>query len=86
MSERHRGEGLYGKFLVRRMDGRDTTPLDKHYNCFYFVLDLDHDPFAIPALSAYADACEAAYPKLAADLREIVAKTPPTTSDKGDGE
>ncbi len=35
----------------------------------YFVLDWAHDPFAIPAARAYADACEAKYPALSADLR-----------------
>lgn len=60
--------GLYGKFTVRRNDGRDA-PGEKHYNCPYFVLDAMHDPFAAPALRAYADACESEYPLLARDLR-----------------
>ncbi len=64
-------QGLYAKFIVNRTDHRDL-PGYKHYNCDYFVLDLTHDPFAGAALSAYAGACEAEYPQLAADLREKV--------------
>ena len=44
--------GLYGKFYVKRSDGR-SAPGEKHYRCEYFVLDLTHDPHAIPALKAY---------------------------------
>lgn len=42
--------------------------------CAYFVLDWQHDPFAIPAARAYAGACEATHPALAADLRELADK------------
>ncbi len=59
--------GLYGKFLVYRADGKDC-PGQKHDGCAYFVLDLTHDPFAIPAIQAYADACREALPALAKDL------------------
>lgn len=64
--------GLYRKFTVTRTDGRDREPHDKHWGCPYFVLDMKHDPFAAAALLAYAyaDACESAFPALAADLRE----------------
>ena len=62
--------GLYRKFEVKRVDGRDG-PGQKHEGCFYFVLDLDHDPYAVPAIRAYADACEEKYPVLAADLRTM---------------
>lgn len=62
-----RATGLYRKFDVRRADGTDA-PGEKHEGCDYFVLDLTHDPFAIQALKAYADACRATYPALAADL------------------
>lgn len=61
-------EGLYQKFRVERTDGR-SAPGEKHAECRYFVLDLDHDEFALPAVEAYADACESAHPELAADLR-----------------
>jgi hypothetical protein len=56
------------KYRVERTDG-STVPGGKHARCEYFVLDLRHDRFARPALEAYASACEAEYPLLAADLR-----------------
>lgn len=61
-------EGLYGKFEVRRRDGRDQPGGDKAI-ARYFVLDYVHDPFARTALAAYADACEGELPQLAVDLR-----------------
>jgi hypothetical protein len=63
-----KNRGLYGKFIVERTDGR-SAPGEKHENCEYFVLDLTHDPFALSALDAYAEACEEKYPALAKDLR-----------------
>ena len=60
--------GIYRKFAVERVDG-SSSPGGKHEHCEYFVLDWRHDPYAIPAARAYADACEAMYPGLAADLR-----------------
>lgn len=62
--------GLYGKFHVQRTDGQ-SAPGEKHDSCDYFVLDITHDPFALPALKAYADACRAEFPALATDLDEI---------------
>lgn len=62
-------ESMYAKFWVRRTDG-SSCEKGKHERCDYFVLDWKHDPFAIPAAFAYADACEAAYPELAADIRK----------------
>lgn len=62
--------GLYEKFRVERTDGK-SAPGEKHSGCRYFVLDLDHDPHAAPALKAYAESCESEYPNLAADLRRI---------------
>jgi len=59
--------GLYGKFIISRVDGTDA-PGGKHDGCDYFALDLTHDPFAMPAIKAYADACRTEYPVLAADL------------------
>ncbi len=59
--------GLYRKFKIERTDGR-SEPGEKHDGCEYFVLDIDHDPHALPALKAYADSCRAAFPKLANDL------------------
>lgn len=63
--------GIYHKFEVNRTDG-SSKPGGKHEHCAYFVLDLEHDPFSMPALLAYADACEAVFPDLASDLRRIV--------------
>lgn len=61
--------GIFEKFKVKRNDGRDA-PGEKHDGCAYFVLDLRHDPYAWPALDAYAKACASEYPQLAADLRQ----------------
>ena len=63
--------GLYQKFLVRRLDGRSRKG-QKHHKCKYFCLDLTHDKFAVPALRAYATACEKEYPNLAEDLLDRV--------------
>ncbi len=65
--------GLYKKFEVERSDG-SSKPGGKHEFCDYFVLDWIHDPFAIPAARAYADACEKMYPELASDLRRRASK------------
>jgi len=59
--------GLYDKFIIERRDGRSAVG-EKHNNCDYFVLDLTHDPYAIEAVIAYAEACRGEYPLLAADL------------------
>lgn len=67
--ENHK-RGLYQKFTVTRTDG-SSEPGSKHANCRYFVLDIDHDEFAIPALKAYEAACRAQYPALADDLRKM---------------
>lgn len=61
-------QGLYRKYDVRRTDGSDA-PGGKHHGCDYFVLDATHDPHALTALSAYADAVEATHPELAVDMR-----------------
>lgn len=64
-----RTRGLYDKFQVRRNDGTSESG-QKHNLCDYFVLDLTHDPHAIPALFAYADECDDdGYKQLAEDLR-----------------
>lgn len=61
---------LYHKFDVIRTDNAEADPKSKHFGgCHYFVLDIDHDPHAAPALLAYADSCQATHPQLAADLR-----------------
>ena len=66
MTDKNRG--LYHKFNVTRADG-SSEPGGKHDGCDYFVIDLTHDPFARLAILAYAAACEADFPLLAADLR-----------------
>ena len=60
--------GLYNKYEVRRTDRRDSHKEDKHYDCRYFVLDLDHDKYALPALESYKKACVKEYPELAREL------------------
>jgi hypothetical protein len=60
--------GLYNKFNVTRTDGKSEIG-KKHDVCDYFVLDITHDPFAIPSIKAYIKACKDKYPKLAEDLK-----------------
>lgn len=63
-----RNRGLFSKFTVNRNDGSSQAN-GKHDGCRYFVLDLDHDPHAIPAVLAYAESCAVdGYDKLADDL------------------
>jgi hypothetical protein len=71
----NRDVGLYGKFYVRRADGKDTKG-QKHYRCDYFVLDATHDPHSRAALRAYADSCEDEFPLLAIDLRRLARLVP----------
>ena len=60
--------GLYRKYRVERLD--DVA--GKHKDCFYFVLDTTHDPYAIVALKAYAVACRGEYPELGKDIDALV--------------
>lgn len=60
-------KGLYNKFIVQRTDGQNAEG-QKHHGCDYFVLDLTHDKHALPALLAYAEACQEEHPLLAKDL------------------
>lgn len=66
-----RSRGMYGKFRVERTDGR-SVPGQRHHDCQYFVLDIDHDPHAKAALKAYADSCRAEHVLLAQDLDDLV--------------
>jgi hypothetical protein len=66
--------GVYRKYDVTRTDG-SSAPGGKHADCAYFVLDLEHDEFAIPALKAYATACRKSHHLLAADIAAIIAST-----------
>lgn len=63
----NKNKGLYEKFQVVRTDG-ESAPGHRHADCRYFILDLTHDPYALPAVRAYAKACAADYPVLAEDL------------------
>lgn len=65
------GRGLYKKFDVVRTDGK-SAPGEKHHDCRYFVLDMDHDQYAIVALAAYREACAARFPKLADDIARLL--------------
>lgn len=67
-----REQGLYSKYIINRVDGRDAPGGDRH-GAEYFVLDTTFDPFALPALVAYANACRNEYPLLAADLDTKIA-------------
>jgi hypothetical protein len=67
--------GIYRKYQVSRTDG-SSAPGGKHECCAYFVLDLEHDEFAIPALKAYAKACRKEYPALADDIEKIIGTEP----------
>lgn len=60
--------GLYGKFYVKRL-GDDVG---KHDACRYFVLDINHDPYAIACLRTYSWQCRETYPELSKDLMDIV--------------
>ena len=72
--EEKKNTGIYEKFIVTRTDGK-SEPGQKHENCRYFVLDVDHDPHAKAALEAYAQSCTWEYPILAADVWRL-AKEP----------
>jgi len=50
MNQKRRG--MYEKFRVERTDDRDKAGGDRE-GARYFVLDIDHDPFAPVALEAY---------------------------------
>lgn len=63
--------GIYEKFTVKRTDGKDQWG-EKHEHCQYFVLDVSHDPFALPALETYASACKEQYPMLAQDILAMI--------------
>lgn len=78
--EDDRDRGLYRKFWVERTDGQ-SAPGRKHDGCEYYVLDLTHDPLAVPALGAYAAAARAAGFALLADdleakLRRLSGREP----------
>lgn len=63
--------GLYAKFRVERLD---PAAQERHRHCAVFVLEPEHDPYARPALAAYAEAVRATHPALAADLDHWLAQ------------
>jgi hypothetical protein len=54
-------QGLFRKFDVRRLDGKNP-------GAAYFVIDMDNDEHAGEALLAYSMSCARTHPKLAAEL------------------
>ena len=81
--DKDKARGLYDKYHVSRTDGSSAIG-GRHEGCYYFVLDTDHDQFAVPALLAYATACEAEFPMLARDLRDMVVRIVSTGGDTHD--
>ena len=64
--EKDDAQGLYHKYTVERVNPEAQA---RHRTCSHFVLDLDCDPHALPAIMAYADSAVAEHPQLADDLR-----------------
>jgi hypothetical protein len=62
---------LQQKYYVERIDERDRTGGDR-VDSKYFVLDYIHDPYSLPALEAYAQACSKDFPNLSAEIRALV--------------
>lgn len=58
--------GLEPRYRVEKINDPDG----KHPDCWYFVLDPQHDTFAVDALRAYAAASARANPQLANDIGE----------------
>lgn len=64
--------GFYGKYKIERTDGSSASG-ERHENCMYYVLDLNHDKFAFAALEAYSKEARAAgFTPLADDLDSII--------------
>jgi hypothetical protein len=62
---------LQQKYYVERIDERDRAGGDR-VDSKYFVLDYVHDPYSLPALEAYAQACFKDYPNLSQEIRALV--------------
>jgi hypothetical protein len=71
--------GLYRKYEVVRL----SDPEGKHEDCEYYVLDWEHDKFALPAMEAYAMACEEEFPRLAEDIRKKLTERGYYADDQG---
>lgn len=73
-----RERGLYRKYVVHRIDGKDLPGRSKDH-AVYFVLDIAHDNHARVALAAYIQSLSDDFPKyaeLAADLQRLLDETP----------
>lgn len=68
MEDPDKSRGFYNKYYVERLNDDSG----KHDDCRYFVLDLNHDRHAIPALKAYIDSCRDDYHDLAQDLERLL--------------
>jgi hypothetical protein len=62
-------EGLKRKYRVEKIEDREH----KHLNCWFFVLDPEHDEAALIALESYARAVRRTHPQLSSDLMKKVA-------------
>lgn len=70
MTTRATGGGLEPRFVIERADGKPIDPSRR----YCMVLDFSGaDPWSIVAAEAYAAACEADNPILAADIRRAIA-------------
>lgn len=64
---------IFPKYHVSRADAAEFDINSKHYGgCRYFVLDIDHDPYARPAIAAYAAHCVDTHPQLAQSLWDLI--------------
>lgn len=75
MPESDKNIGLYSKYRVERVDGKNKGP--------YFVLGYTTDPHARTALAAYAASCREEHPALAADLRQALLNSEPPEGTTG---
>lgn len=65
---------IFGKYNISRADGRDAEN-EKHANCEYFVIDLNHDvTHGRAAILAYAHSIKLTDPALAHALEEQASK------------
>lgn len=71
----------FTRFALSRTDGQDGHGMP-HHGCEYFVLDITCDPFAVPALIAYARACQAGQPQLAEELYSRVGDRMPVEAEQ----
>ncbi len=70
MKDKDQKRGAYKKYEVTRLNDPDG----KQKECEYYVLDWKHDKFTIPAMIAYANACEKEYPLLARDINKQISE------------